>query len=1052
LLKKDKTVDAIVNMGRTKITGSKAKPQNTPNSTVIGVDLQGQQEQEPQRSNNAQQAHKANAEDSSGFEIRCSTCMDAFTLELESLQCPMVGLCGHSMCRECLQRYGDALNREIDDYNKQITESLASAALTIENRHGAATASMKLKARRINIPCWNNCRTPSKKNKLLAFKLINLTPNHTLCSALAFAKGYTTIIPSQNNDYKSTFQCSLCLQDFASECRSATNDDELHPQAPMVGSCGHTFCASCLYLKHADLVQRRNSPTLKKFPCPACQAEAAFHSENMQLNQSLREFLVDWPLWQQKQQQQQQQQQAAEQKEENTNRLDEKDSAGSWVLTHRDQFKKKSSGAGPSRVAVKREEMEHMEDDDSDVEIIGEEDGPILDFAWLGRLKKALGTPDMVTSASATVATDPASDVVQRPAANMANEDTNINPPPFKRRKQSRTSGKKSEAGLSDPITIHYGSHTDIEIEVEELRFQRQREVVRIKCDNYGIFNLSAIAKHLQRLNNEYTLSIKSVVHTLQTRRRNHPSGCCLRFLFRAVGTGISLSFSTTFELDDVHALDAAVSLKQTLLNVFMRHCLRILTLEIEGANDVLEYMEDTDKSVYIATLWDSWATSKAVLSALVETGKPFSNLRTVKISGSSVDTPKEIVEKRKYLENVKCLQVRPVFGADGSKNCARLIHAFPNVEDVMIICSDRFFEKGDAFNKNCEPNHGARNTWVDFVAKMTHPCKTARKLRVQWDPFVLETSKIDSIETIRILRQYVPGLDHLVIGLTHKADKTDDASTEKHRCAYNRQCHEHANQLMNKILPATAITEVSLKNMWFAKNEAGEASDGDQEGPEAIISKLKQLHKIYWSATGPERDRAYLILSVGWDGFKGDEALLQKALKYLDPKRKDVMMGEHDEFDADAAEQALRKTHHIEDCYVYATNTGDRGMGTWQVDCQPTRKLSRIEAENRVDALFGGKFCLYPSNYDNFVKTPFSTEHFDEQTRLSEIKEYVLAILKQHRAVQFSCWKGHCENEDVGENIEGEEFFLFETVEGEKFLLTSIHKWSHYNPFQANV
>lgn len=178
-----------------------------------------------------------------------------------------------------------------------------------------------------------------------------------------------------------------------------------------------------------------------------------------------------------------------------------------------------------------------------------------------------------------------------RRAANAAKRSSttrktrNGDPPSLKRRKQSRSDGPEAEAGLPCPITIDFGSQADLVIECKS-----KSEQVLIKCNNHGMFNLSALAKRLQSLQNEHTMSIKFNLELLKSGRRRINRGrfvCRLRFLFHAVSRESPSTFSTTVAADGVRATDAVIKLKRNLLNILLRCCFRIFSVEIEGATDV---------------------------------------------------------------------------------------------------------------------------------------------------------------------------------------------------------------------------------------------------------------------------------------------------------------------------------------------------------------------------------------------------------------------------------------------------------------------------------
>ncbi len=71
-----------------------------------------------------------------------------------------------------------------------------------------------------------------------------------------------------NNEQKSALMCGICLKIF---------------QRPVITSCGHTFCDTCLQYWISQTINDWNP----HFKCPECRRELNGHSNDIRDNRSL---------------------------------------------------------------------------------------------------------------------------------------------------------------------------------------------------------------------------------------------------------------------------------------------------------------------------------------------------------------------------------------------------------------------------------------------------------------------------------------------------------------------------------------------------------------------------------------------------------------------------------------------------------------------------------------------------------------------------------------------------------------------------------------------
>lgn len=205
----------------------------------------------------------------------CVVASERFSSDLNSPLCPMVGLCGHSITKIGIEYWFKA--RQTDEHHKQ----------------------------KLLLPCAYNCmrkwviaKGPSKgeirEQTITSFRPKQLVPNHILCEALAVienleaASSASSGIEHTNGDAALRFlpKCPRCGGDFTVESPSSKGDGH-NSKAPIVGSCGHTFCASCIYDEHHLALQNSGCNTVKNLECPACYKEKSFNVDFLYENISL---------------------------------------------------------------------------------------------------------------------------------------------------------------------------------------------------------------------------------------------------------------------------------------------------------------------------------------------------------------------------------------------------------------------------------------------------------------------------------------------------------------------------------------------------------------------------------------------------------------------------------------------------------------------------------------------------------------------------------------------------------------------------------------------
>lgn len=239
-------------------------------------------------------------------------------------------------------------------------------------------------------------------------------------------------------------------------------------------------------------------------------------------------------------------------------------------------------------------------------------------------------------------------------------------------------------------------------------------------------------------------------------------------------------------------------------------------------------------------------------------------------------------------------------------------------------------------------------------------------------------------------------------------------------------------------------------------------ASTSTEEAPkDKSMQQIEKSCPLLWNGRDSENgvfgsmdEDANLYLTVGWENDPGQDKLMEKCLKYIDAEEMaHYSQCEPEDFNAKAAEKALRKDGSIDD--VFQFTTGGKSIGYyWYVSCQYKKKLTKEEATETIQRLFDGYLCTYPVGHDNFGKTPFSADSDDESDNdsgdednddsdgenetvsLLDLKDSVLMILKGSSFVAHSSWKGLCQSEENSSQIEREDFFFFESENGQKFLL----------------
>ena len=255
--------------------------------------------------------------------IKCPTCYDPFTPGVNSERCPLVSTCGHTLCQHCFQRYKQAGRNDEDGVEK-------APHLWTKKRQchwNCAIRSTK------KLP--NGQKLQVDKPIADAFQFDNPILNESFLRALeallplrAAAPGDTASdtaaadvarrIEDLQNDPNAFDKCGICHVAYSSSnLRSSDNREVLHPQAPLVGRCGHTFCQTCVWAAHAHELELRQSRQLRKFPCPTCHQPAAFHADRLYDNCRFRDAVAYWEaLKQHYQLQQDVQQQQHQQKQE----------------------------------------------------------------------------------------------------------------------------------------------------------------------------------------------------------------------------------------------------------------------------------------------------------------------------------------------------------------------------------------------------------------------------------------------------------------------------------------------------------------------------------------------------------------------------------------------------------------------------------------------------------------------------------------------------------------------------------------------------------------
>lgn len=210
---------------------------------------------------------------SENFDL-CGCCLtEHFSSDLGSLHCPIVGICGHSICRTCIQGWHKSLRA-----NTRYLTCPMNCSDKVKDRKTGETVELKL----------------------LAFRADNPIPNFSLCKALGTihsieakrSKGQK-VLPAIKNITK-----DLCAFDKCTICKEPFSSDSKSTKAPMVGACGNTFCARCLkdYYAQEKKAKRRN---IKYFHCPKCKEDQCFKVDSLADNHRFRDALCQWSKLQQ---------------------------------------------------------------------------------------------------------------------------------------------------------------------------------------------------------------------------------------------------------------------------------------------------------------------------------------------------------------------------------------------------------------------------------------------------------------------------------------------------------------------------------------------------------------------------------------------------------------------------------------------------------------------------------------------------------------------------------------------------------------------------------
>jgi RING-type zinc-finger len=206
-----------------------------------------------------------------------------FSPEKHSPFRPVVGLCGHSFCAQSIRDWHESRKKLIQG---QTNCTVLPCAFRCSERVNGATVSTEINA----------------------FRPSALVTNHVLCQAIeeirTFEKSKTIF---KTNPF---YQCSLCHLPFSTEAlaktkgRGANGKAFQHsPQTPIVGTCGHTFCAACLQshgaaklpaAKPANRKTNVKGPNTTSCPSRGCRKTNPFTLDNMIVNYGLRDALRHW--------------------------------------------------------------------------------------------------------------------------------------------------------------------------------------------------------------------------------------------------------------------------------------------------------------------------------------------------------------------------------------------------------------------------------------------------------------------------------------------------------------------------------------------------------------------------------------------------------------------------------------------------------------------------------------------------------------------------------------------------------------------------------------
>ena len=259
--------------------------------------------------------------------IECELCKGDFTTANNTTSSsddddeerrPLVSKCGHTLCTSCLGGYQRAAKNDFDGvllpqhlWGKKCSCLLNCFIRSTKRIHDGATRTVETiiaDAYVFDKPIVNRAFECALDVLIPLRAFISQQSNHTADELVQRIED----IQKSNNPF---FQCQLCHTPFVSQEMKANNRHHLHEQAPMVGTCGHTMCAACAMMAHAQATQGVSNKL--KFSCPIrdCRnAKEAWRGDRLNNNLQFRFAMAYWEdmlEWKHQYQQQQQQQQQA---------------------------------------------------------------------------------------------------------------------------------------------------------------------------------------------------------------------------------------------------------------------------------------------------------------------------------------------------------------------------------------------------------------------------------------------------------------------------------------------------------------------------------------------------------------------------------------------------------------------------------------------------------------------------------------------------------------------------------------------------------------------